>query len=249
MADEQKSSSQNSRLDAGSPQSSSFQIVCLTLFPELFPGPLGASVTGTALEKGLINLNVLNLRDFAEDKHRSVDDTPAGGGPGMVLRADVTAKAIDAGLELCPNARRIYLSPRGRPLTQKLARELSEEEGLLLLCGRFEGLDERVIEARSLEEISIGDFVMTGGEMAAYCLADAVVRLRDGVVGAATSLMNESFEDGLLEHPHYTRPREFEGRFIPDVLLEGNHEKIREWRQKKSVELTKARRPDLLDQK
>lgn len=247
MADEQSGFSQNVQSDEGAVKSSSFQIVCLTLFPELFPGPLGTSVTGAALEKGLINLDVLNLRDFAEDKHRSVDDTPAGGGPGMVLRADVTARAIDAGLELCPNARRIYLSPRGKPLTQNLARELSEEEGLLLLCGRFEGLDERVIEARSLEEISVGDFVMTGGEMAAFCLADAVVRLRDGVVGDASSLMNESFDNGLLEYPQYTRPRDFEGRFIPDVLLEGNHEKIREWRRAQSVELTIARRPDLLE--
>lgn len=222
-----------------------FIATCLTIFPELFPGPLGTSVTGTALSKGLWDLNVINIRDFAEDKHRCVDDTPAGGGPGMVLRADIAAKAIDAGFEACPEARRIYLSPRGRVFDQEMAHELSKAPGLLLVCGRFEGLDERVIEARELEEVSIGDFVMTGGEMAAYCLLDSVVRLRDGVVGAASSLENESFEEGLLEHPQYTRPRDFEGRLIPNVLLDGNHKKIEEWRQEQSELLTKARRPDL----
>lgn len=229
-----------------SSDASLWRAVCLTIFPDLFPGPLGASVTGTALEKELWALDVLNIRDFATDKHRSVDDTPAGGGPGMVLRPDVAAKAIDAGIERCPNARRIYLSPRGKPFTQELARDFSQEEGLLLVCGRFEGLDERVIQSRQLEEVSVGDFVMTGGEMAAYCVLDAVVRLRDGVLGAASSLDNESFEGGLLEHSHYTRPREFEGQLIPDVLLSGDHGKIEKWRHEQSLEITKARRPDLL---
>lgn len=219
--------------------------ICLTLFPELFPGPLGVSVTGMALEKGLWKLKTFNIRDFAEDKHRSVDDTPSGGGAGMVLRADVVARAVDAGLEFQSDVRRIYLSPRGRPFTQEMAHELSEGPGVLLLCGRFEGLDQRVIDGRQLEEVSIGDFVMTGGEMAAMCLLDAVVRLRHGVVGAPESLAEESFETGLLEHPHYTRPRDFEGVGIPDVLLEGNHKKIREWRLQQSEVLTKQRRPDL----
>ncbi len=223
-----------------------WRAVCLTLFPELFPGPLGTSVTGTALEKGLWGLDVLNFRDFASDKHRSVDDTPAGGGPGMVLRPDIAAKAIDAAVELCPTARRIYLSPRGRPFDQNLAREFASSDGLILVCGRFEGLDERVITSRNLEEVSIGDFVMTGGEMAAYCLLDAVVRLKDGVLGAQSSLDNESFEGGMLEHPHYTRPRDFEGELIPDVLLSGDHGKIEKWRNEQSLKLTKERRPDLL---
>ena len=206
---------------------------------------MGASLTGAALKKGLWDLDTFDFRDFAEGKHRSVDDTPAGGGAGMVMRADVAAKTIDAALEVVPDARRIYLSPRGRPFSQELAHDLSEASGVLLVCGRFEGLDERVIEARELEEVSIGDFVMTGGEMAAYCLLDAVVRLLPGVVGSPESLLEESFEQGLLEHPHYTRPRDFEGRSIPDVLLEGNHEKIRGWRLAQSKEVTAQRRPDL----
>lgn len=222
-----------------------FKAVCLTLFPELFPGPLGCSVTGNALKEGLWSLDTLNFRDFATDKHRTVDDTPAGGGPGMVLRADVAGRAIDKALTIAPRARRIYLSPRGRVFDQTMAEELAGEEALLLLSGRFEGLDERVIEARELEEVSIGDFVMTGGEMAAYCLLDAVVRLLPGVIGAASSLDNESFENGLLEHPHYTRPRTFEGLDIPSVLLEGNHKKIEEWRRQQAEALTRERRPDL----
>ncbi len=225
---------------------SKWRAVCLTLFPELFPGPLGASVTGTALDKGLWDLDVINFRDFATDKHRSVDDTPAGGGPGMVLRPDIAAKAIDAAVELCPTARRVYLSPRGRPFDQDLARDFAASDGLILVCGRFEGLDERVITSRELEEVSIGDFVMTGGEMAAFCLLDAVVRLKEGVLGAQSSLDNESFEGGVLEHPHYTRPREFEGEAIPEVLLSGDHGKIEKWRHEQSIKLTKERRPDLL---
>ena len=219
--------------------------ICLTLFPEIFPGPLGASITGAALKNGLWDLELLNFRDFAEDKHRTVDDTPAGGGAGMVMRPDIAAKTIDAALEILPNARRIYLSPRGRPMDQALARELAAGPGVLCLCGRFEGLDERVIDARELEEVSLGDFVMTGGELAAMSLIDASVRLLPGVVGSSDSLIEESFEGGLLEHPHYTRPREFEGRFIPDVLLEGNHEKINAWRKAEQIRLTKERRPDL----
>lgn len=225
---------------------STWRAICLTLFPELFPGPLGASVTGTALEKGLWALDTINFRDFATDKHRSVDDTPAGGGPGMVLRPDIAAKAIDAAVDLSPTARRIYLSPRGRPFDQALARDFAASDGLILVCGRFEGLDERVIETRQLEEVSIGDFVMTGGEMAAYCLLDAVVRLKEGVLGAQSSLDNESFENGLLEHPQYTRPREFEGEVIPEVLLSGDHGKIEQWRFEQSLKITKERRPDLL---
>ena len=224
---------------------STWRAICLTLFPELFPGPLGASVTGTALDKGLWVLDAINFRDFATDKHRSVDDTPAGGGPGMVLRPDIAAKAIDAAVDLSPTARRIYLSPRGRPFDQALAREFAASDGLILVCGRFEGLDERVIETRQLEEVSIGDFVMTGGEMAAYCLLDAVVRLKEGVLGAQSSLDNESFENGLLEHPQYTRPREFEGEVIPEVLLSGDHGKIEQWRFEQSLKITKERRPDL----
>lgn len=224
---------------------STWRAICLTLFPELFPGPLGASVTGTALDKGLWALEAINFRDFATDKHRSVDDTPAGGGPGMVLRPDIAAKAIDAAVDLSPTARRIYLSPRGRPFDQALAREFAASDGLILVCGRFEGLDERVIETRQLEEVSIGDFVLTGGEMAAYCLLDAVVRLKEGVLGAQSSLDNESFENGLLEHPQYTRPREFEGEVIPEVLLSGDHGKIEQWRFEQSLKITKERRPDL----
>ncbi len=224
-----------------------WRAICLTLFPELFPGPLGASVTGTALEKGLWELDTINFRDFATDKHRSVDDTPAGGGPGMVLRPDIASQAVDVAVDLCPTARRVYLSPRGRPFDQDLAREFAASDGLILVCGRFEGLDERVIETRKLEEVSIGDFVMTGGEMAAFCLLDAVVRLKDGVLGAHSSLDNESFENGLLEHPHYTRPREFEGKEIPEVLLSGDHKKIAEWRESEALKITKERRPDLLE--
>ena len=221
--------------------------VCLTIFPELFPGPLGASLTGSALSKGLWDLETIDIRDFATDKHRSVDDTPAGGGAGMILRADVTARAVDRALETLPNGRRIYLSPRGKPFCQAMAHEFADEEGLILLCGRFEGVDERVLEAREIEEVSIGDFVMSGGEMAAYCLIDAVVRLKEGVIGSMESLQSESFETGLLEHPHYTRPTEFEGRSIPEVLLSGNHQKIKEWRDLEAMRLTQLRRPDLLE--
>ncbi|ADP72118.1 tRNA (guanine-N1)-methyltransferase [Rhodomicrobium vannielii ATCC 17100] len=217
----------------------------LTLFPEMFPGPLGLSLSGRALADGLWRLSTRNIRDFATDKHRSVDDTPAGGGAGMVLRADVAAAAIDAASADAPDLPRIYLSPRGAPLTQARARTLAAGPGALLFCGRFEGLDQRAIDARQLEEISIGDYVLSGGELAAMVLLDACVRLLPGVIGAEASLGEESHENGLLEYPHYTRPRVFEGREIPDVLLSGDHARIARWRREQSEALTGVRRPDL----
>ncbi|MBT3071757.1 tRNA (guanosine(37)-N1)-methyltransferase TrmD [Rhodomicrobium sp. Az07] len=217
----------------------------LTLFPEMFPGPLGLSLSGRALSDGLWRLSTRNIRDFATDRHRSVDDTPAGGGAGMVLRADVAAAAIDAASADAPDLPRIYLSPRGAPLTQARARTLAAGPGALLFCGRFEGLDQRVIDARQLEEISIGDYVLSGGELAAMVLLDACVRLLPGVIGAEASLGEESHENGLLEYPHYTRPRVFEGSEIPDVLLSGDHARIARWRREQSEALTRERRPDL----
>jgi tRNA (guanine37-N1)-methyltransferase len=217
----------------------------LTLFPEMFPGPLGLSLSGRALADGLWRLSTRNIRDFATDKHRSVDDTPAGGGAGMVLRADVAAAAIDAASADAPDLPRIYLSPRGAPLTQARARTLAAGPGVLLFCGRFEGLDQRAIDARQLEEVSIGDYVLSGGELAAMVLLDACVRLLPGVIGAEASLGEESHENGLLEYPHYTRPRVFGGREIPDVLLSGDHARIARWRREQSEALTRARRPDL----
>ncbi|MGI9382193.1 MAG: tRNA (guanosine(37)-N1)-methyltransferase TrmD [Methyloligellaceae bacterium] len=221
----------------------------LTILPEIFPGPLGASLAGAALKNGVWPLDTIDIRDFAQDKHRSVDDKPAGGGPGMVMRADVTARAVDAALEKAPDTPVIYLSPRGTPLTQPRVHELARGSGVTLLCGRFEGLDQRVIDARSIEEVSIGDFVLAGGEIAACALIEACVRLLPGVVGDADSLAQESFEGGLLEYPHYTRPREWEGREIPEVLLSGDHKKITRWRREQSEKLTKERRPDLLTRK
>ncbi|HEY1245228.1 MAG TPA: tRNA (guanosine(37)-N1)-methyltransferase TrmD [Hyphomicrobiaceae bacterium] len=217
----------------------------VTLFPELFPGPLGASLAGDALKRGLWGLDTVALRDFGLGRHRQVDDTPAGGGAGMVLRADVVAAAIDAARVRAPGTPAIYLSPRGELLTQALARELAAVPGVILLAGRFEGLDERVIDARRLREVSIGDYVLSGGELAAMVLIDAVVRLLPGVVGAPASLAEESFESGLLEYPHYTRPREWEGRSMPEVLLSGDHKKIAQWRRAESECLTRERRPDL----
>jgi tRNA (guanine37-N1)-methyltransferase len=217
----------------------------LTLFPALFPGPLAASLVGDALRKGLWALEAIDIRGFGVGRHRSVDDTPAGGGAGMVMRADVVAAAIDSAVADNPHAPRICLSPRGTPLTQELARELAAGPGVLLLAGRFEGVDERVIEARNLREISIGDYVLSGGDLAAMVLIDAVVRLLPGVVGAPASLNEESFEAGLLEYPHYTRPREWEGHAIPDVLLSGDHARIERWRREQSERITTARRPDL----
>jgi tRNA (guanine37-N1)-methyltransferase len=217
----------------------------VTLFPELFPGPLGASLAGDALKRGLWGLDAVALRDFGLGRHRQVDDTPAGGGAGMVLRADVVAAAIDAARVRAPGTPAIYLSPRGELLTQALARELAAVPGVILLAGRFEGLDERVIDARRLREVSIGDYVLSGGELAAMVLIDAVVRLLPGVVGAPASLTEESFESGLLEYPHYTRPREWEGRSMPEVLLSGDHKKIAQWRRAESERLTRERRPDM----
>jgi tRNA (guanine37-N1)-methyltransferase len=218
----------------------------LTIFPEMFPGPLGSSLAGKALADGKWALSAIDLRDFALGKHRSVDDTPAGGGAGMVMRADVAAAAIDAARASMPkDAPTIYLSPRGKPLTHARARELAAGPGVILLCGRFEGVDERVLEARAVEEMSIGDYVLSGGELAALVLIDACVRLLPGVAGNEVSLAEESFADGLLEYPHYTRPRDFEGRAIPDVLLSGDHEKIAEWRREQAEKITRERRPDL----
>ncbi len=220
----------------------------LTLFPEMFPGPLGVSLAGRALALGLWALEARDIRDSATDRHRSVDDTPAGGGPGMVLRADVLAAAIDAADE-APNLPaprpRLLMSPRGRPLTQSEVMELAAGPGPLIVCGRFEGIDQRVIEARGLEEVSIGDYVLSGGEIAAMVLIDACVRLLPGVMGKLASGADESFSDGLLEYPQYTRPQTFEGRPIPEILLSGDHAKVAAWRQAEAEALTEARRPDL----
>ena len=218
----------------------------LTIFPEMFPGPLGASLAGKALAEGKWALAIIDIRDFATDKHRSVDDTPSGGGAGMVMRADIAAAAIDAaraGAE--PTTPALYLSARGRPLTQGRVRELAQGPGAILLCGRFEGIDQRVLDARDIEEVSIGDYVLSGGELAAQVLIDACVRLLPGVAGNEGSLAEESFASGLLEYPHYTRPRDWEGRVIPEVLLSGDHKKIAEWRREQAERLTKERRPDL----
>ena len=223
-----------------------FKATVLTLYPEMFPGHLGMSMSGRALTDGLWQLETVQIRDFATGKHRNVDDTPSGGGAGMVLRADVVARAIDAASSQDDLRPRILMSPRGKPLTQSRARELASGDGAIILCGRFEGVDERVIEARQLEEISIGDYVLSGGEPAAMTLLDAVVRLIPGVMGNEASGTNESFEGGLLEHPHFTRPALFEGRLIPEVLMSGNHKKIADWRHEQSLELTKSRRPDVL---
>src|SRR3990170_427153 len=218
----------------------------LTIFPEMFPGPLGLSLAGKALAEGTWALQTIDIRDFALDRHRSVDDTPSGGGAGMVMRADVAAASIDAARAAsAPGTPSLYLSPRGRPLIQARVRELAQGPGAILLCGRFEGIDERVLQARNVEEISIGDYVLSGGELAAQVLIDACVRLLPGVAGNESSLAEESFAQGLLEYPHYTRPREWEGRPIPDVLLSGDHEKIAKWRREQAEKLTKARRPDL----
>jgi len=224
----------------------SFDADIVTLFPELFPGPLGASVIGRGAAQGLWSLRLTQLRDFATDKHHSVDDTPAGGGAGMVLKPDVLAAAIDAVSHQNDPRPRLLMSPRGRPLTQARARALAVGPGAVIVCGRFEGIDERVIEARNLEEISIGDYVLAGGEVAAMVLLEAVVRLIPGVLGKAESHADESFENGVLEYPQYTRPQSFEGREIPPVLTSGDHGRIETWRREQSAALTKVRRPDLL---
>jgi tRNA (guanine37-N1)-methyltransferase len=218
----------------------------ITLFPEAFPGVLGLSLTGKALREGVWQLDTVPLRDFGEGKHRNVDDTPAGGGAGMVLRPDVMGKAIEvAGRRQHPGAPLIYLSPRGRPFTQAMARDLARHPGVTLICGRFEGLDQRVIDHHRILEVSLGDFVMTGGEIAAFAMLDACVRLLPGVLGNAESSVEESFSDGLLEHPQYTRPAEWQDLEIPDVLMSGHHGKVAEWRRAQSEALTQARRPDL----
>ncbi|MEX1036535.1 MAG: tRNA (guanosine(37)-N1)-methyltransferase TrmD [Sneathiella sp.] len=220
----------------------------LSLFPEMFPGPLGLSLAGKGLEEGAWDLKVSNIRDFAKGKHRVVDDSPFGGGAGMVMRPDVLAPAIDAALASTEGMMRvIYFSPRGRAIDQAFVRELADGPGAVMVCGRFEGVDERVLETRNVEEVSLGDFILSGGEIAALALLDAVVRLIPGVTGNRESLEEESFADGLLEYPHYTRPPVWEGRSVPEVLLSGHHERIREWRRRQSEELTKERRRDLWD--
>lgn len=220
-----------------------FAATIITLFPEAFPGTLGVSLIGKALRDGVWSLDTVQLREFGQGPHKNVDDTPAGGGAGMVLRADVAAAAIDS---VARNARPIiYLSPRGKPLTQEMARDWAAGPGLIVFCGRFEGLDERVIEARGMQEVAVGDAVLAGGEAAALVLLEACVRLLPGVLGNESSIVEESFSDGLLEHPQYTRPREWEGRSIPDVLVGGDHAKVDAWRRAERERLTAQRRPDL----
>lgn len=223
-----------------------FRVTAITLFPELFPGPLAASLTGQALAAGLWTMETVDIRSHGLGRHRTVDDSPAGGGPGMVLRADVAAASIDEARRKSPDAPIIYLSPRGNPFAQQQAAEWARGPGLTLLCGRFEGIDERAIEGRGLTEISLGDFVLSGGELAAFPVIDACLRLLPGVLGAPDSLSEESFSSGLLEYPQYTRPREWEGRTIPDVLLSGNHAAIATWRRAEAERLTRERRPDLV---
>ena len=225
-----------------------FRATVLTLYPEMFPGTLGLSLAGKALERGDWALEAVQIRDFASDRHRTIDDTPAGGGAGMVMRADILAKAIDAVAPPDDTRPKLLMSPRGRPLTQQRVRALAASPGAVILCGRFEGVDQRIIEARGLEEVSIGDYILSGGEPAALVLLDAVVRLLPGVMGNAVSGAEESFENGLLEHPHYTRPQDFEGRPIPDVLTSGNHARIAAWRRGEAERLTRERRPDLLSE-
>ena len=219
-----------------------FRSTVLTLYPEMFPGPLGTSLAGRALREGRWSLDAVNIRDFTTDRHRTVDDTPAGGGAGMVLRADIVARAVDAHADGRPI---VAMTPRGAPLTQARVRDLAAGPGAVVLCGRFEGFDERLFDARPIEQLSIGDYILSGGEMAALVLLDACVRLLPGVMGAASSGVEESFESGLLEYPHYTRPVEWEGRTIPEVLRSGDHAKIAAWRQRQAEIDTRLRRPDL----
>lgn len=222
-----------------------WQASVLSLFPEMYPGPLGLSLAGQALAAGLWSLTPHQIRDFGLGRHAQVDDTPAGGGAGMVMRADVLGPAIDHARAGNPQAPALYMSPRGRPLTQAYAHELAAGPGVIILAGRFEGIDERVVEGRNLIEVSIGDYVLSGGDLPALVLLDACVRLLPGVIGQPESLAHESFENGLLEYPHYTKPREWEGRSIPEVLLSGDHKKIEAWRRAQSERLTLQRRPDL----
>lgn len=227
----------------------SFSADVVTLFPELFPGPLGASILGRGLSEGLWALSATQLRDFATDRHRTVDDTPSGGGAGMVLKPDILARAIDTVSPEGDARPRLLMSPRGVPLDQARVRQLAAGPGVVIVCGRFEGVDQRIIEARGLEEVSIGDYVLAGGEVAAMVLLEAVVRLLPGVLGAAESQVEESFESGLLEYPQYTRPQVFEGQEIPAVLTSGDHGRIAAWRRAEAEKLTAARRPDLLGPK
>ena len=226
----------------------SWQATVLTLFPEVFPGVLGASLPGKALKDGVWSLETLDIRSFARDKHASVDDTPYGGGAGMVMRPDVLDDAIrGAESQFGPATRKIYLSPRGRVLDQALVKELATEKHLILVCGRFEGVDQRVIDAQGLEEVSLGDFVLAGGEVAAMMMIEACVRLLPGVLGNAETLGEESFEAGLLEYPHYTRPAQWQGVGVPEVLISGHHEKVRVWRREQAEKITAERRPDLYE--
>jgi tRNA (guanine37-N1)-methyltransferase len=224
-----------------------WQASILTLYPDMFPGPLGQSLAGRALKEGIWALETVQIRDFATDKHRSVDDTPAGGGAGMVMRADVLAAAVDDVQARHPALPLLAMTPRGRPLTQQLVRDLAAGPGAAVLCGRFEGMDERLFEARPLIPLSIGDYVLSGGEIGAFVLLDACIRLLPGVMGAASSGEEESFEAGLLEYPHYTRPVEWEGRTIPEVLRSGDHAKIAAWRKARAEDDTRSRRPDLVE--
>ena len=226
-----------------------FRATILTLFPEMFPGALGHSLAGRALADASWSLETVHIRDFAEGRHRNVDDTPAGGGAGMVMRADVLARAIDHASPTDDLRPRLLMSPRGRPLDQRRVRDLAAGAGAIILCGRFEGVDQRIIDSRNLEEVSVGDYILSGGEPAALVLLDAVVRLLPGVMGNDASGEEESFENGLLEHPHYTRPQEFEGMAIPEILMSGNHAKIAQWRREQAQKLTAERRPDLLSKK
>jgi tRNA (guanine37-N1)-methyltransferase len=229
-------------------QAPPWRATVVTLFPEMFPGPLGFSLAGKALKKAIWSLETVDIRDFASHKHRSVDDAPFGGGPGMVMRPDVLAAAVDQAVAAQAggaNVPVIYLSPRGRRMDQRLVLDLAAKDGVIAICGRYEGVDERVLETRGITEVSIGDFVLSGGELAALSLLDATIRLLPGVIGEPEALREESFARGLLEYPHYTRPQEWEGREVPEVLLSGHHENINAWRQRQAESLTRQRRPDL----
>ena len=225
---------------------SGFRADVLTLFPDMFPGALGLSLAGEALKQGTWSLTAHDIRDHGLGKHRAVDDTPAGGGAGMVIRADVLAASLDSVVDTKDTRPRLLMSPRGKPLTQDRVREFASGDGVVIICGRFEGVDERAIEGRNLTEVSIGDYILSGGEPAALVLLDAIVRLLPGVMGKVESGEDESFENGLLEYPHYTRPREWEGRSIPEILLSGDHKKIAEWRHAESERITRERRPELV---